>query len=1197
GYWEYVYDLNGNLIEQTDAKGQSISFAYDELNRLLSKTDGGDISVAYTYDDLANGFAKGKLTRVDYQGGSAEFEYDELGREIQSTKSIGGKDYVVERQYDDLNNLKEIIYPDGSKVFYKYNNIGQIESVSNEEKSFDQHTRLINETQNERKNVWEQIVHFYTDWFEPNVLGIREAQAMEILFAPAAPTIESAEARNKEVELTWRCSRVNFNVSYTIKYGTIRGYYDTVVKINDIGKRSYIVDGLTNGVKYYFVMTAINPAGESRNSNRVTAIPQFPQNQAPNVDAGLDIEITLPDNVNLYGVVSDDELPEPPAKTNVQWSHVSGAGVVTFADRAISNTTATFSEAGTYVLRLTANDGELNSSDELTIIVNSELQKNQVPILNAIGDKIVNENEMLSFAIIANDLDGDVVTYKAMNLPAGAIFDTSTQEIDWMPTFDQSGEYAGVLFEVTDGKDIAFEEIVITVENVNRAPEKLTAKAISTSRIDLTWELSIDVPVVAAYRVYRDGVIVAETNELNYSDIGLRVETQYVYNITAIDAAQNESLLSGDVIVLTLGTPEIDDTLIVVDVDYNVMGQAVKIMYGSGTVENYEYDDLSFRLIRKYTDSSAGEILQDLNYKYDAVGNIVSIIDNVNTATQSFKYDEINRLIEARGESYESKDFVYDEIGNIIEKDGKSYYYGEGGAGPHAVTLLSDGATFTYDENGNMQSRQLGAGGDLTIYSYDSENRLIEVEKNSSLLASYAYDGDGGRTRQATDNGQKTIVYVGSLYEKNGNENYGTNTVFLGSQRVAAVTNGLTYYYHADHLGGTNILTDSAGEKKEKIEYLPFGEINEYAYEKFGSDEEVAKLYFTGKRKDDETGLYYYGARYYDPEWGRFITADSLVQDPVNPITLNRYSYCGNNPIVRVDPTGHFWMELLGFLVMGSQVYNDYQFASGQISAGQWGANLGVSVMTAGTLSVPAGPVSSVGYGWRLMQASGVMSIGSQIAGQTGLSDLQSGLAAGAKYAGMAYTGLNVLKGMKDWAVGKLDVRDMAINPSTIQSGDNAFVNGIDTDLNGAFNKALLLNKNKSLAINKVVHNATSGFIADMTEVALQKLTFTSSVDRQLANMLKVLNNVTLIGHSQGSVIVGNTLLNLGFRDARNAVVDAKFLSTPLSQPRASISAAIGGTRGVFEYFNEYGDPINIIGPNINPAKFVSGFTFQFNKH
>ncbi len=79
---------------------------------------------------------------------------------------------------------------------------------------------------------------------------------------------------------------------------------------------------------------------------------------------------------------------------------------------------------------------------------------------------------------------------------------------------------------------------------------------------------------------------------------------------------------------------------------------------------------------------------------------------------------------------------------------------------------------------------------------------------------------------------------------------------------------------------------------------------------------------FTGQELDDETGLYYYGARYYDPQLGRFISADTIVQAPFDPQTLNRYSYCRNNPIVYSDPSGQMFVvdDMLIAMAIGAAI-------------------------------------------------------------------------------------------------------------------------------------------------------------------------------------------------------------------------------------------------------------------------------------
>jgi RHS repeat-associated protein len=83
------------------------------------------------------------------------------------------------------------------------------------------------------------------------------------------------------------------------------------------------------------------------------------------------------------------------------------------------------------------------------------------------------------------------------------------------------------------------------------------------------------------------------------------------------------------------------------------------------------------------------------------------------------------------------------------------------------------------------------------------------------------------------------------------------------------------------------------------IAYFPFGET------RASTGTLPTERLFTGQRLDDNTGLYYYNARYYDPEIGRFISPDTIVPDPADPQSLNRYSYCRNNPLRYIDPSGH----------------------------------------------------------------------------------------------------------------------------------------------------------------------------------------------------------------------------------------------------------------------------------------------------
>ena len=182
-------------------------------------------------------------------------------------------------------------------------------------------------------------------------------------------------------------------------------------------------------------------------------------------------------------------------------------------------------------------------------------------------------------------------------------------------------------------------------------------------------------------------------------------------------------------------------------------------------------------------------------------------------------------------------------------------------------------------------------------------------QQNAQLetLAQYFYDGDGGRVKKVTP--KATTTYIGSLYEVTGSLK--TKHIFMGPNRMASSFRGseateAISFYHTDHLGSSNIITNQAGNLIQNCEYLPYGEFAT----KTGIS--ATNYYFTGKELDDETGLMFYGARYYDPEIGRFITADPTIQFPYNLQSLNRYSYCLNNPLRYIDPTGYNIFDDIG---------------------------------------------------------------------------------------------------------------------------------------------------------------------------------------------------------------------------------------------------------------------------------------------
>jgi len=322
---------------------------------------------------------------------------------------------------------------------------------------------------------------------------------------------------------------------------------------------------------------------------------------------------------------------------------------------------------------------------------------------------------------------------------------------------------------------------------------------------------------------------------------------------------------------------------------YNALGQAATVTYANGVSTTYQYYSTNNRLASILTNTST-QGLQNISYTYDNVGNIQGITDSIDSSrTQAFAYDHLNRLTQAQSTSYETLSYTYTEIGNIHIKEGITYTYG---TRPHAVMSTSDGKAYTYDANGNMT----GDTQRTIAYNYDNMPSSIKYNK---VTTTFVYDGNGSRIKKTA--GKTTTVYIGKLYECAGTNC--TKYIFTGDTRIAKKTSTATLYYHQDHLGSSSVITNTSGSKVEEIHYLPFG--GTWA----DTNSVLTTHKFTAQELDAETGLYYYGARYYNPVLARFISPDSIVPDPTDPQAFNRYSYVRNNPLIYTDPSGNSWLS------------------------------------------------------------------------------------------------------------------------------------------------------------------------------------------------------------------------------------------------------------------------------------------------
>ena len=224
--------------------------------------------------------------------------------------------------------------------------------------------------------------------------------------------------------------------------------------------------------------------------------------------------------------------------------------------------------------------------------------------------------------------------------------------------------------------------------------------------------------------------------------------------------------------------------------------------------------------------------------------------------------------------------------------------------------------SYSYDNNGNITD--MGNG---TTLSWDYENQLVS-STNGTNATYYQYDAEGNRTRKVFEHSdgtkQKETIYVSGrefYYEYSTSDiktlEKETYQVMDDKQRIGSiehskkapmfsilVTNTTNRYNYSDHLNSSAVEADETGNVISLEEYYVYGGT---AYHTKSNDISQKKYRFNGKEKDDETGLYYYGARYYAPWLCRWVSCDPIGMEGSG---LNMYWFCSGNPISRIDLDG-----------------------------------------------------------------------------------------------------------------------------------------------------------------------------------------------------------------------------------------------------------------------------------------------------
>jgi RHS repeat-associated protein len=328
----------------------------------------------------------------------------------------------------------------------------------------------------------------------------------------------------------------------------------------------------------------------------------------------------------------------------------------------------------------------------------------------------------------------------------------------------------------------------------------------------------------------------------------------------------------------------------------NAFGQFTQYTYGNNLTTAKTYDCLG--MLRN---KSAGSV-QNMDYSYDyETGTMVSRKDNLNNLTEIYTYDNLDRLTGVSGPAPLA--MTYASNGNILSKTSIGNYSYETSK-PHAVSSVTnpDGLISTTTQR-------------ITYTSFNKADSVIQ----GNLVYTLTYGHEDQRTiSRLYDNGnlQKTIYYAGE-YEKEVRP--GNNIRHLhyipGGDGLAAIfvrNNGqdTMYYIHTDHLGSINVITNQSDSVIKNYSFDTWGRRRnpaDWTYNNVPSTF-LFDRGFTGHEHLDQFALINMNGRIYDPITARFLNPDNIVQIPDFTQSFNRYTYCVNNPLKYIDPSGYSYL-------------------------------------------------------------------------------------------------------------------------------------------------------------------------------------------------------------------------------------------------------------------------------------------------
>ncbi len=939
----YTYDVIGNLTSSTDHFGNTISYKYDDFNRvsqatypLMKMADGTTQAptVHKEYDVFNN-----LIQETDQNGNVKKIEYTARGKPSRITNPDGSTEEFI---YNLNGTCATAIHRNGSKTEYSYDPLGR---VIEERRIDSQGTLLIAERTT--YNAFQK-----TSSTDP--MGV----TTHYTYDGAGRLIETLKNGEGKAERT------------TYHYDTLNRLQTTKKWVDDTSYLAFIH-------KKDFLDRVLEEREESSDGT-LLSLKKYDYDIRGNIIRATSFS-SLQDAHTLETEYNTENFP------------------VLIRDAIGNETKITYNldlvnELGQKVLEKTTTDPlgnkTVEKSDAFHRIVSIERNSS--------------EGDPLSRTEITYDLKGNKTLQKEHVFVDGA--PTRTYTIAWSYT---STDQVDVLYEEpksSDEKKISYtytkSGLIETITKpdgtqINHAYDPLNRlSTLSSSDGTIEYRYSYD----------------ANGNIIQVEDI--KANTSYTYSYDAWGKKTKDTFLnalSSTFVYDRLGRITSYTLPSYGSIDYLYQSDHLQTITRKKSTgeELYRHTYSSFDLEGKVLQSELIGSIGAISTRYDSLGRIISssspfwsetipqdgfdkagnlkalsVTDPIGTVNYSFEYDDLYQLTEERG--LFSFQYKNDSLMNRLKKNDSTYTINS------LNQLLSDSQTaFTYDKNGNVIG--IEGNGTSCLLSYDALDRLIAFEIPGLYRYEYMYDSFHRRLRKkeftwdsyqyawAEKNSFNFLFFlqreVGMVTDKGILSQFRVLGLGKGAELGASVAielNGSTYCPINDHRGNVSALIDiKTKEVSEIYRYSAFGE--EQIYGAYGTQYSTSILNnpwrFASKRTDSESGLVFFGRRYYAPPLGRFITPDPVGFSD-GP---NLYAYVHNSPMVLLDPYGLTAMSNLSAAWTGARAgtYNSFVDPSEM-----WGRNL-QSMYDLGS-SILSGDITSYQEAWNAATTEELIQAGVQ---------------------------------------------------------------------------------------------------------------------------------------------------------------------------------------------------------------------------